>query len=203
MFLPITVPGFITQPQPTSGNDNRDGATRDAYVLANANDTGISVSADGNQENNDFTVNADKAKNQTISVSDSTLLSQEEQEVAQTGTPLQTARNPDKPAEFSPLAPVQNMNVFKQKQETPTEPTREANTLNLVASAQLPAGQMQNLFFSVKDFKQKAAALNQQKDDVAKNREMLNMLPMPTVNKAKANANITVRGNINAGNTIG
>ena len=199
------------QPQQTSVNDDRDNVTRDAYVLTDTNDTGISVSADGNPENNDFTVNADKAKNQTVSVSDSTLLSQEEQKNPQPPlmaaqnpqVPLQAARNPDKPAEFSHLAPVQNMDVFKPKQETPTEPTRKANTLNLVASAQLPVGDMQNLSFSVKDFKQEAAALNQQQAAVAGNREKLKMLSMSTENKAKANANITVRANINAGKTIG
>ena len=180
------------QPQPPSRNDDRDDATRDAYVSADANDTGISVAADGNPENNDFTVNADKAKNQTFSLSDSTLLSQEEQKV------VQTAQNTDKP----PLAPVQNMDVSNPKQETPTEPTRKADTLIQVASAQLPEEQMHNLSFSVKDFKQEAAALNQQKDDVAKNRQMLNMLFMSTENKANANANVNISVRDNAGNTM-
>lgn len=138
------------QPQQTSVNDDRDNVTRNAYVSANGNDTGIPVSANGNQGNNDFTINADKAKNQTISVS--------------------------------------------------TEPTRKADTLNLVASAQLPPEQMQNLSSSVKGFKQGADALKQQKDDVAKNREMLKILSMPNKANANANVNITVKGNV--GNTM-
>lgn len=95
------------------------------------------------------------------------------------------------------------VNADKAKNQTisvSTEPTRKADTLNLVASAQLPPEQMQNLSFSVKDFKQGADALKQQKDDVAKNREKLKMLTMPNKANANANVHITVKGNV--GNTM-
>ena len=97
------------------------------------------------------------------------------------------------------------VNADKAKNQTisvSTEPTRKADTLNLVASAQLPPEQMQNLSSSVKGFKQGADALKQQKDDVAKNRETLKELTMPTVNKANANANVNITVKGNTGNTM-